>query len=334
MITQRRNGRSSGAPRPGWRRLPFLVAWLATGVSLSLSLNAFGAEPEQPDNAVLSPRQIYNDGTQKLRTGKLREAETILQSAVSSQDEKVQAASLYNLGHARYLQGKEALAKGPNAEATHATADRAYENGSDAIRGADKALAGDDLEAIVAAYMRGRGARKELKAANEAVKHSMEMFGGVLAKWQRARGDFKSAHELRQSDTDAEANAEAMDRCIAKLVDLQQMMMQSMNGVGKQRSELREKMKALKKKMPKDMGEQLSGKNGEDDDEDEGNKDKKSPEPKPGEREPESKDGKPMMLTQEDAMRLLGMLKLDADRKLPMSMGETGEPKDRKGRDW
>jgi hypothetical protein len=246
----------------------------------------------------------------------------------------VQAASLYNLGHTRYLQGKEAFAKGPNTEATHATADRAFESGGDAIRGADKALAGDDLETMVAAYMRGRGARKELKAANEAVKHSMEMFGGVLTKWRRARGDFGSAHELRQSDTDAEKNAEAMDRCIAKLVDLEQMMTQSMAGIGNQRTELRKKMDELKKKMPKDVGDQLKGKDGDDDDEEDGNKDKRSQEPKPGEREPESKDGKPQMLTQEDAMRLLGMLKLDADRKLPMGLGDTDEPKNRKGRDW
>ncbi len=333
MITRRRNGRTSGAARPGWSCLPFLVAWLAIGLSFGLSLKTFGAEGE-PDNAVLSPRQIYNDGTQKLRAGKLREAETILQSAVASQDEKVQAASLYNLGHTRYLQGKEALAKGPDAEATHGTAQRAFASGGDAIRAADKALAGDDLETIVAAYMRGRGTRKELKAANEAVKHSMETFGRVLAKWQRARGDFGSAHELRQSDMDAEKNAETMDQCIAKLVDLQQMMAQSMASIGKQRSELSKKMDELKKKMPKDMGDQLSGKNGDDEDEEEGNKDKRSQEPKPGEMEPESKDGKAQMLTQEDAMRLLGMLKLDADRKLPMGMGDTGEPKNRKGRDW
>lgn len=334
MICQSQNGSVGVAPRFDWCCRPLLVALVAAGLALGMAGSVFGAE-EEADSPVPSPRQLYNDGTQKLRAGKLREAETSLQSAVASQDEKVQSASLYNLGHARYRQGAEALAKGPNAEATQAGAERAFASGGGAIRAADEALAGDELQAIVGAYLRGRGARKELKAANEAVKHAMETFGAVLAKWQRARGDFKSAHELRRSDSDAETNADAMDRNIAKLVDLQQMMMQSMAGVGKQRKELREKMEALKKKMPKDMGDQLSGKDGEDDEEDEGKKSKESQEPKPGEREPESKDGQPQMLTQEEAQRLLGMLKLDADRKLPMGVGDTSEqPKDRKGRDW
>ncbi len=332
MIVQKRNGRISSTPGPSWSSLPFLAALVAIGLSLGIALNAVAAEGET--EAILSPRQLYNDGTQKLLAGKLREAETTLQSAVASQDEKVQAASLYNLGHARFREGAEALAKGPNAGAAHASAERAFESSDSAIRGADKALAGDDLQEIVAAYMRGRGARKELKAANEAVRRSMDTYGSVLAKWQRARGDFKSAHELRRSDTDAEANADMMDRSIAKLVDLQQLMMQGMAGMSKQRSELRKKMEALKKRMPADMGEQLSGKGGDDDDEEEGNKNKPPQEPQPGEQEPESKDGKTMTLTQEEAMRLLGMLKLDADRKLPMGSDEKGEPKDRKGRDW
>jgi len=335
MITHGQDGRMSGAPRPGRGPLPLLAALLAAGLSLGIAWSAAGAEGE-PDATTMSARQLYNDGTQKLRAGKLREAETSLQSAVASQDERVQEASLYNLGHARFRQGEETLKKGPNAQSTHAAAfKRAFESGGSAIRGADEALAGDDLQSIVAAYLRGRGARKDLKAANKAVKEAMDLFGGVLAKWRRARGDFKSAHELRRSDTDAETNADVVDRNIAKLVDLQQMMMQMMAAMGEQRKELREKMEALKKRMPKDMGDQLSGKDGEDDDEDEGKKGKQSEEPKPGEREPESKDGKPRMLTQEEAQRLLGMLKLDNDRKLPMGLGDTSEqPKDRKGRDW
>ncbi len=72
---------------------------------------------------------------------------------------------------------------------------------------------------MVAAYMRGRGARKELKAATEAVQRALKVHGAVLARWERSSGDFKSALELNNTDADARQNAEVVDRCIAKLVD-------------------------------------------------------------------------------------------------------------------
>lgn len=295
----------------------------------------FGAQ-EDTDTPTLTPRQIYNEGTQKLRTGKFRDAESSLQNAVGSQDERVQSVSLYNLGHARYQEGAEQLKKqsGDNSTA-RAASDHAVVGGESAFHGAEAALEGDDLTEIVAAYYRGRGARKELKAAREAVKHAVEQYGAILTKWRRARGDFASAHELRQSDADAQANAQMMDESIARLVDLQQMMMQSMAGMNQQRSELRTKMQALKKRMPQGMQGDMKGHEGDDDDEDEGKNGKQKQEPKPGEREPESRDGSPRVLTQEEAMRLLGMFKLDSEHKLPIGMGDTAEPpKDRKVRDW
>ncbi len=335
MVLRRKSGRLEGvwsAPKLIWAFRLLLAALAGSGLLVGVAGSVFGAE-EEPDSTALSPRQLYNDGTQKLNAGKLHEAETSLQNAVASQDDRVQAPSLYNLGHTRFREGVEELTKNPGAHAAQGTAGRAFESGANAIRGADAALAGDDLEAIVAAYLRGRGARKELKSANEAVKRAMEMFGSVLAKWQRARGDFKSAQELRPADADAAANADAMDQCIAKLVDLQRFMMQSMEGMKQQREELKKKMAALKKRMPNGMQDQMKG-SGEEDEEDDGNKGKQKQEPKPGEQEPESQDGKPRMLTQDEAIRLLGMLKLDADRKLPMGVGDTGDPKDKKGRDW
>ena len=82
-------------------------------------------------------------------------------------------------------------------------------------------------QAIVDAYLQGRGSRKDLKAAIEAVKQAMESYGTVLTKWQRASGDFKSALEVwNPADADARTNAAAgMDRRIALLVDQLQMMM-------------------------------------------------------------------------------------------------------------
>jgi len=297
-------------------------------LSLFLGLNAFGAAGESDTPA--SPQQIYNQGTQKFREGKLREAEAALQLAVVSQNEKVQIPALYNLGHVRFQEGVEELKAGPNGKASDAAAKGACENADAALQAADDALAGWDLQAIVAAYMQGRGARKELKTASEAVKRAMETYGVVLAKWQRASGDFKSAHELRPADSDAQANAEVVDRSIAKLVDTQRLMMQSSECTKKNREALRQKMGELKKRLPKELKQQCE-KGEEEEDEDE---DKPPKEPKPGMQEPKPREGREKLLTPEEAARLLEMLRLDANRKLPLGMNDTAQPKDRKRRDW
>src|SRR4051812_9209570 len=71
--------------------------------------SCMAAAPEQEEPEIQTPRQLYNKGTQKLQEGKLREAESFLQSAVSGQNEKVQGSALYNLGHVRFKTGLEEL---------------------------------------------------------------------------------------------------------------------------------------------------------------------------------------------------------------------------------
>jgi hypothetical protein len=274
-----------------------------------------------------SPQQFYNQGTQKFKEGKLREAESALQMAVISQNEKVQIPALYNLGHVRFREGLEELKGGNDAKASEAAAKKACEDGDAAIQAADLALAGWDVQAIAAAYMQGRGARKELKGATEAVKRALESYGAVLAKWQRASGDFKSAHELSRSDIDAQSNAEVVDRSIARLVDSQKLMMQSSECNKKTKEKLSQKMGELKKRLPKELKQQCE--KGEEEDEDEPPK-----EPKAGQQEAKPKDGKERLLSPEEAARLLEMLRLDTNRKLPLGMNDTAQPKDRKRRDW
>jgi len=298
-------------------------------VSLLLGSTMFtgAAEPQPPS----SPQQFYNQGTQKFREGKLREAESSLQVAVASQNEKVQIPALYNLGHVRFREGIEDLKSGPNAKAGEAAANHANADAESAIHSADLALAGWDVNAIAAAYMQGRGARKELKAATEAVKRSLETYGAVLAKWQRSSGDFKSAHELNISDQDAQANAEVVDRSIARLVDSQKLVMQCSQCTKKNGESLKQKMAELKSRLPKELKKQCE--NGEEEDEEDSDKPPK--EPKPGQQEPKPKDGRDRLLTPEEAARLLDMLKLDTNRKLPLGMNDTAAvPKDRKRRDW
>ncbi len=281
------------------------------------------------ENGQRTPRDTYNEGTQKLRQGKLREAESCLQAAVASNDEAVQPVALYNLAQVRFRQGAEALKDSPDAKATEARGKRACDAGDEAIRKADEALAGYDLEAIVDAYMHGRGVRRQLKAAAEAVKRAMDAYGTVLLRWQRASGDFKSTLELRPTDQDARINAEVVDRCIAQLVDREEMLKLAMQCAGGKRQELRERMQKLKQLMPKAIQAQCQ--NDEDEDEDEDQQQQK--EPKKG-QEKESRQGREMAMTWEEAARLLESLKLDANRKLPMGMDQTGNPKNRAGREW
>ncbi|HWY74681.1 MAG TPA: hypothetical protein VN281_03640 [Verrucomicrobiae bacterium] len=303
------------------------IAWFLVLGACLLSSNGFASSPVT--NAPVSPRDFYNDGTQKFRDGKLTEAETALQTAVATQNEKIQPPALYNLGEVRFQQGAKLLKDGPKVAETQARSQQASENGTGAIQDVNDALSGNDIQQMVAAYMHGRGSRKELKAAVEAVKRAMESNASVLNKWQRSSGDFKSADELRQ-DADAHANAEIVDRYIAKLVDLQQMMMRMMAGMSQQRQELGAKMKKLKEKMPGDPGRMFKG-GDEDDDDDE---DKPKPEPKEGQQEGPTKNGKERQLTLEEAEELLGMLRLDTNRKLPLGMTDTAKPKDRNHRDW
>jgi tetratricopeptide (TPR) repeat protein len=275
-------------------------------------------------------RDLYNDGTQKFAAGKLPEAETDLQSAVESQDDAVQQPALYNLGHVRFQEGAKELKNAPSAKAVQDNASRASATGDAAIRAADGALAGSDINALVAAYMQGHGARRDLKQAIDAIKRALETYGAVLAKWQRSSGDFKSAHELQPSDSDSSFNADVVDRHIAKLVDMQRMMMQALAMLQGQRESLRQKMAAMKGKMPGQQGMQMpGGDDGDDDDED------KPPQgPHDGEMEGPVKNGHEMALTPEEAERLLGMLRLDSNRKLPMGDTETQPKKDKNRRDW
>jgi hypothetical protein len=308
-------------------RLPRHSYALALSLLLGTGVFAVGAEPEAPS----SPQQFYNQGTQKFREGKLREAESSLQVAVASQNEKVQIPALYNLGHVRFREGVQELKDGPNAKASEAAAKRANADAEAAIQSADLALAGWDVNAIAAAYMQGRGARKELKAATEAVKRSLESYGAVLAKWQRASGDFKSAHELSAADQDAQANAEVVDRSIARLVDSQKLVMECSQCTKKNGDSLKQKMAALKQRLPKELKKQCE--NGEEDEDEDSDKPPK--EPKAGQQEPKPKDGREKLLTPEEAARLLEMLRLDTNRKLPLGMNDTAAaPKDRKHRDW
>jgi tetratricopeptide (TPR) repeat protein len=277
--------------------------------------------------APATPREYYNAGTWELNKGKLREAEASLESTVASQQERVQEPALYNLGHVRFAQGVEALKKSPPAGQTVARGRAAERQADEAIRQVDEALAGNDVQKLVAAYMHGRGARKELKSALDAVKKAMAVHGTALSRWQRSSGDFKSAVELRSTDADAQYNAEVVDRCIAKLVDSLREMQACADGMGDKKDQLGDKLQKCKGRIPgKDMPPGAAGEDEEDEDMPMG--------PKPGQEEGPGREGKEMTLSQEQAGWVLEGFKLDSERRLPMGQGPEAQPKDRNKPTW
>ena len=120
-----------------------------------------------------------------------------MQHAVASQDDRVQVAALYNLGLVRVAQGAEILKKSPAAGPTVRHAELMADLGAEAGQRAEDAMANQDAGQMLAAYTRGRGVRRDMRAAMKAIQQALEKYGAALAKWQRAAGDFKSAAELR-----------------------------------------------------------------------------------------------------------------------------------------
>ena len=280
-------------------------------------------EPVPPS----TPREFFNAGTQKLHEGKLREAEAFLESSLASQDERLEPPALYNLGHVRFRLGTEELKKGPTAGATAAHARAATREADAAMQEADQALAGSDLGKMVASYMHGRGARKELRAALKVVKSAMQTHGAALKRWQRASGDFKSTVEVRPADVDAQRNADTVDQWIAKLIDSLREMELMAQAMGEKNKELGEKLKKLKGNIPdQDMPPGGAGDDEDDEDQPFG--------PQPNQQEGAGKEGEEMLLSPEQAGWLLDSFRLDSERRLPMGQKDTAEPKDRNRPTW
>lgn len=314
-------------------RTSSLGLWLLAIVTYTFGASVFAADatntpPVIIERAPETAREFFNAGTRMLRAGKLREAESYLQTALTRQDESLQPAALYNLGHARFAQGVEELKQASDAKQTTERARTAAWSGEAAIQSADQALASKDVGRMVEAYMQGHGARKELNSALKAVREALKIYAGVLLKWQRASGDFKSAAELNPADTNAQHNAEIVDRHIARLIDQIRQMQQAAAAAAQMKQQLGEKMKQLRGQIPDDM--MPPGAPGE------GEEDEDMPEgPLPGMTEGASKPGDELKLSPEDAARMLDGYRLDGERRLPMGEGQDGgKPRDPNRPTW
>jgi tetratricopeptide (TPR) repeat protein len=278
-----------------------------------------------------NPRELYNAGTEKLRAGKLNDAESLLEASLAKQDERVQPEALFNLGHVRFDQGIEELKKSP--EGAVKRGQTAADAGAGAIAQATDALVSNDVQQMVEAYMAGRGVRKEMTAATKAVRRALDAYGKTLLKWRRALNDFQSAAELNPADTNAARNAEIVEQAIAKLVDSLREMQQLAANLGDKKSELDELMKQLKGKIP--APNMPPGASGGKDDDDEGDDGKKpSPESLSGKEESDKGGGGEeigLKLTAEQAGQIMNSIQPDG-KPLPMGQGETDTPKNRSGR--
>lgn len=307
------------------------VSSVAAGTNETSATNGAAVmKPEVPEKTPETAREFFNAGTGKLREGKWREAEGHLLSSLTTQDERVQPDALYNLGHARYELGKEELKKSPDAAAAAQRGLNALERGDQALRQGRDALAGEDVQRMVQAYLNGRGARRELREATDQVRRAMEAHGAALVKWQRALGDFKSALELDPTDFDAKRNVELLEEAIAKLIDKIRALQQLGQIMGQQSRALGEMMKQLRGKIP--APDAPPGGSGDEEDEEE----EDSPNgPREGQQEGPSREGQQVIrISREEAGWILDAFKLGGDRRLPMGQGEEGKPKDRKGRNW
>jgi tetratricopeptide (TPR) repeat protein len=276
----------------------------------------------------ITARDFYNAGTKLLTAKKFADAEKMFQTALAAQDERVQPAAVYNLGHARFAAGVELLKKGPDAQKVAAQGGAALTAGDHAIGAAESALAENNLDKMIAAYIEGRGARHELREAEKAVRAALETYGKTLQKWQRAADDFKGAAELNPADTNAARNAEIVERGIAKLVDSLRKMQEMAGMMGKQKLDLGKLLSKLKGQIPAPNAP--PGAAGDDDEED------VKPDSLAGQKENASRNGDQMQvpLSPDQAGQILDGLSLDGSRRLPMSDKEGRPPKDKNGRNW
>src|SRR5689334_8393992 len=111
-----------------------MVLCLTGAAGSAFAAAANGASTNFPPPT--TPREFFNTGTRELAAGKLREAEASLETALASQNERLQTPTLYNLGEVRFAQGAEELKKKPSAESVTARSRKAGEEGDEAIRAA------------------------------------------------------------------------------------------------------------------------------------------------------------------------------------------------------
>lgn len=319
LLSTRRAQRKSDLPQ---RVSPAAQpATLALLLGFTLTLRGADAAAELPT----SSRALFNLGASNLQNGHWREAENALNAAVNANEPEIQPLALFNLGHIRFHAGQELLKGVAHSEDLEAQGDKAIEAAAPVVKSADAALAGDDLRAAALAYRSVNSTLRSLKKLLDTIKGSMDTCRTALERWQRAGDDFRSAAELRVNYERAQTNAMIMDQHVAELTGERWKLQEIQEAVETQRAELQKRFDALKKKLPPEATKNEQGEES----------DSKSPSenPKPEEQPNKGDQGKEMVLTPEEAMRLLSSLKLDLSRQYS-AQNMPDDQKKNVGRSW
>jgi tetratricopeptide (TPR) repeat protein len=324
------------------RRAPLAAA--VQIFALATLVLGFQAPADETSSTVRSARDFYNAGTRLLAAKKYADAEAMFHSALDTQDERVQTQAEFNLGHTRFADGAEILQKGPDAQKISARGNAALAAGDQILHAGESALAENNLEKMISAYLDGKRMQHELRSTEKIVQAAIETYGKVLAKWQRAADDFRSAKELNSNNsrTDtinakkaADQNKEIIEKQIAKLIDEMRRMQEMLGAMGKQKQDLGKLLGKLKGQIPAPNAP--PGMAGEDGDSgDNGSGGEVQPDSLSGQEEGSARNGDQMQtpLSPEAAGQILDGLSIDGTRRLAMSDKQTSQPKDRKGRNW
>lgn len=301
-----------------------LAVMLAPGC---LALADVPMDTNVPAVQPVGARDFYNAGTELLAAKKFAEAEQMFQSALAAQDDRVQPPALYNLGHARFADGLAALKKGPSAQSIEAQGNEADQDAASAIQRGQAALADNDLSKLITAYLDGRGARRNVREVEAAVRQALQTYGDTLRKWQRADDDFKSAAQLNPVDADAARNVQIVEQYIARLVDSIRKMQQLGAMLGARHKQLNDILKEIGGRIPKpNLPPGAPG----DKDEDDG----MQPESLRGMEEGATRIGSTMdvRLSREQAGQILNGIPLDAAKRLTTTEAKPNQKNS--GRTW
>jgi tetratricopeptide (TPR) repeat protein len=294
---------------------------------LCLGITADAQDHARSSSAGL--RNNFNAAAAKLREGKLRETESLLEGVLASQDESLRPSALYNLGHARFAMGIEELKKSEQGRPTAARGSAAAMEAEAAASDGRDALRGNDFPRLLGSYMLGRGALKDLRGSIKTVMRALQFHAAALNRWERASSDWKSAYELDPRNQDARHNAEVADQHIARLIDSIRELQKSLLAMQAARDQLKDAMRQIRGRIPEpNMPPGAPGDEEEDDDEG-------APHlPPPGQSEAPSQEGEERPMTPEEAGWILEGFKSGEERRLPMGQEKETQPKDRNRRTW
>jgi len=315
---------------------------------LLLASAGLAAEKAPDEFAKLDARELHNRGTQRLAEGDLAGAEEALRASLGRDVDPLRPPALHNLGHVRFGKGKAALGGKTTGDVTELSIARSYLEAADAdisdmkdqIELLDKAKAeGREPDYVPATTALGGGIStfrtiKKLIPKEEAMVAKRT---GIIALWTRSVGDFRGAQELDAADTQAKANADAIEELLRALRIETNALEEAIEAQRRKLEELRAVIQELIKRIPDDKLPPNAEGEGDDD---ENFLPPERQKPKPGAGDPKKgKSGEEQKMTEQEARGSLEGLKNEFGRKMPAgdqngNGGNGATPKGKKGKDY